>query len=30
MLKEGQEHVGIELDMAETYGYCTVGQSVAP
>lgn len=27
MLKQGQEHVGIELDMAETY--CAVGQVVA-
>lgn len=30
MLKDGQEHVGIELDMAETYGgHCAVGQSMA-
>ena len=30
MLKDGQEHVGIELDMAETYGgHCAVGQRVA-
>lgn len=30
MLKDGQEHVGIELDYAETYGgHCTVGQPVA-
>jgi len=29
-LKEGQEHVGIELDYAETYGgHCSVGQAMA-